>query len=394
MWRSLDLFSGIGGITHGLRGLCHPVAYCDIELHAREVIRARIKSRDLPRAPICEDVRLMGKEWLAKNRVNPKDVDIIVAGFPCTGMSTAGKREGLADAGSSLFFEITRIIDEVQPKALFFENSNNIINLGYNGIQKVLKELTSRGYEVRYIVMGAHSLGAPHHRRRWYCLALKQNAIGNAVGSNKGAGHNVARFEWSYKTEPPRTAKIDGRHDDQQRRIQRLGLSVVPDVVRCAFTHLALGFRSKPSDVWGVKSLVHVAGLSMSSSDKEWSNVGTKFPKSAFIKGESMQIHDDISKSYADVQDFKLLIVPTSYVSAKPPSPLATKLHTNKWRFSHWGTPSYQFSTPANYITQRSQGNLMTQIRFEKHTRSRHDPISPEFIEWMMGFPPRWTLID
>ena len=37
MIKSLDLFSGIGGLTHALHGIAEPVAYCDIEPEARAV---------------------------------------------------------------------------------------------------------------------------------------------------------------------------------------------------------------------------------------------------------------------------------------------------------------------------------------------------------------------
>ena len=53
--RSLDLFSGIGGLTVALRGVVRPVAYCDIDSAAQAVLADRMKQRLLPRAcvPTC-----------------------------------------------------------------------------------------------------------------------------------------------------------------------------------------------------------------------------------------------------------------------------------------------------------------------------------------------------
>ena len=53
--KSLDLFSGIGGITHALRGIAEPVAYCDIEPNSRAVLEANMRRGNLPRAPIAHD---------------------------------------------------------------------------------------------------------------------------------------------------------------------------------------------------------------------------------------------------------------------------------------------------------------------------------------------------
>lgn len=77
MLRSLDLFSGIGGITHALRGLAKPVMYCEKDPDARRVVDVLIKRGRLPAAPVADDVRKLTAVTL-KNKV-----DIIVAGFPC-----------------------------------------------------------------------------------------------------------------------------------------------------------------------------------------------------------------------------------------------------------------------------------------------------------------------
>ena len=53
MLRSLDLFSGIGGFTHGLRDLAKPVAYCEIDPDAIEILKACMGTDRLAEAPIC-----------------------------------------------------------------------------------------------------------------------------------------------------------------------------------------------------------------------------------------------------------------------------------------------------------------------------------------------------
>ena len=57
---TLDLFSGVGGLSIGLREVCCPIAYCEIEPKARAVLQARMQDGMLERAPVLEDVRVFG----------------------------------------------------------------------------------------------------------------------------------------------------------------------------------------------------------------------------------------------------------------------------------------------------------------------------------------------
>jgi len=89
MLKSLDLFSGIGGITLALKGLCKPVAYCEIDPHAQRVLNARMDDGMLPRAAVFDDVRTLTRKQLAPDT----HVDIIVGGWPCQDLSVIGLRK-------------------------------------------------------------------------------------------------------------------------------------------------------------------------------------------------------------------------------------------------------------------------------------------------------------
>mgnify|MGYP002621509965 CR=1 FL=1 len=58
-------------------------------------------------------------------KVNPKDymdVDLILAGSPCTGFSFAGKQLAFEDPQSKLFFDFIRILKAIKPKYFLLEN--------------------------------------------------------------------------------------------------------------------------------------------------------------------------------------------------------------------------------------------------------------------------------
>jgi DNA (cytosine-5)-methyltransferase 1 len=97
-------------------------------------------------------------------------VDCIHAGFPCQDISHAGKQAGVgSDTRSGLYREVLRIADVVRPRFIFLENVTAILS---NGLDTVLGDLASRGFDCRWTCVRASDVGAPHLRDRWWCLAV------------------------------------------------------------------------------------------------------------------------------------------------------------------------------------------------------------------------------
>lgn len=69
---------------------------------------------------------------------------------------------------SGLFFEIMRLAKEIKPTFIFLENVPAITGRG--GL-RVVREITSLGYDCRWCVISAASVGALHRRERWFLLA-------------------------------------------------------------------------------------------------------------------------------------------------------------------------------------------------------------------------------
>ncbi|WP_010576941.1 DNA cytosine methyltransferase [Leptospira alexanderi] len=91
-----------------------------------------------------------------------------VGGFPCTDISIAGKGAGIEGKQSSLWKEMFRIICEVRPKFVFVENSPMLTK---RGLDRVLRDLASVGFNAEWGVLGADNAGAPHIRKRIWILA-------------------------------------------------------------------------------------------------------------------------------------------------------------------------------------------------------------------------------
>jgi DNA (cytosine-5)-methyltransferase 1 len=166
----LHLFAGAGGGILGGMLLGHTtVCAVEIEPYCRKVLLQRQRDGILPRFPIWDDVRTFdGTPWRGK-------VDVVCGGFPCTDISSArtnnhinGKQRGLDGESSGLWFEMERIIEEVQPRFVFVENSPN---LRTKGLFRIIEGLGRLGYDTSRGVFGCRSLGADHHRKRMFILA-------------------------------------------------------------------------------------------------------------------------------------------------------------------------------------------------------------------------------
>lgn len=157
----LDLFSGIGGLTLALGDYVRPVAYCENDRYAQGVLLSRMSDGSLPRAPIWDDVRTLRPGMLGTKP------DIIYGGFPCQDISIAGPGVGLEGQRSRLFFEIVRLCGDIRPRFVFLENTPAIT---VRGLDRVLLELASLGYDCRWTVVSAGSVGAVHLRERWFLL--------------------------------------------------------------------------------------------------------------------------------------------------------------------------------------------------------------------------------
>ena len=168
--KAIDLFSGIGGLTLAADKFLESVAYCDIDADARAVLNARMKDGSIDTAPIYEDIKKLDATKI--------EADVVIGGFPCQDLSTMGKRKGFEGQKSVLFYEAMRIAKECNAKAIILENVKGLLNCGGNEVFfQIRDELSSNGYDYKYVVVEAAHAGAVHHRARVFFLALRRDLI-------------------------------------------------------------------------------------------------------------------------------------------------------------------------------------------------------------------------
>ena len=115
-------------------------------------------------------------------------VDCITGGFPCQPHSTAGKQQGAIDA-RNLWPETLGCIRDVGPRWVLLENVPGILANGYGGT--VVGQLSEIGYDCIWHCVSAASVGAPHLRWRWWCLAYTHSRGLEGSNSERWDSGNV-----------------------------------------------------------------------------------------------------------------------------------------------------------------------------------------------------------
>lgn len=109
--------------------------------------------------------------------------DVLLAGPPCQGFSTAGKNDPY-DVRNSLLLNVADIAALARPRVVVIENVRGLLSPRYETHWKaLLAKLTAAGYNVVYRVVEATEFGVPQRRRRVIVLATLGSSPINLVFS-------------------------------------------------------------------------------------------------------------------------------------------------------------------------------------------------------------------
>ncbi len=112
-------------------------------------------------------------------------VPLVLSGDPCQSISVAGRKAGREDP-RFLWPWVRRGYQALSPDEIFFENVANMVSHdGGRTMAERFEHLQQDGYGVRFAVLGACAVGAPHHRHRWFALASRKFSGVERVGGGK-----------------------------------------------------------------------------------------------------------------------------------------------------------------------------------------------------------------
>lgn len=174
MYRTIDLFAGIGGIRKGFENAfgkdIQTVFVSEWDQHAQKTYTANYKDDFV----IAGDI----------THINESDIpsfDICLAGFPCQAFSLAGKRMGFGDdykglCRGTLFQDVVRICEYHKPKVIFCENVKGLTIHDKGRTFKVIKKAFEQiGYTVYDQVLNSKDFGVPQNRERIYIVAFRND---------------------------------------------------------------------------------------------------------------------------------------------------------------------------------------------------------------------------
>ena len=100
-------------------------------------------------------------------------------GSPCQDFSLAGKQAGGdKDSGtrSSLMYETIRIVEELKPKYVIWENVKNLLSKKHrHNFDTYLETMTQLGYMNYYQVLNAKDYGIPQNRERVFTVSIRSD---------------------------------------------------------------------------------------------------------------------------------------------------------------------------------------------------------------------------
>ena len=191
----LDMFSGIGGFSLGLERTGHFETK-----HFAEIEPFPIKTlqKNWPHVPNLGDVSSIDFRGF--------DADVICGGFPCTDISIASKsKDGIYGKRSGLWKEFFRAIDQARPRYVLIENVFALLGRGLNTI---LQDLATCGYDATYTMLDSKYFGVPQRRRRVYILGVRDGIPAGAdifKHSERNTAEHAAQvqafdgsFEWDF----------------------------------------------------------------------------------------------------------------------------------------------------------------------------------------------------
>lgn len=260
-----SLFAGAGGFDLGFERAGMECKW-QVEINKSA---ASVLEYNWPNVKKYSDVREVGKH-------NLEPVDVIVGGSPCQGFSVAGKREGVTDHRSSLFAEMVRVVDEIKPKFVVWENVPGVIS-GFDEVPAhehyelfswaerralaveagglirqwwlgaVLRSFSDIGYVGAYRILDAQYFGVPQRRRRIFAVFSRDSgghigtgrcreilAFENRVPGNTSKGKKAGE-NFTYEFAPSLRASGVGSERCGDTRCQDCVIPVVGNTDRMTF---------------------------------------------------------------------------------------------------------------------------------------------------------------
>lgn len=168
---AVDLFSGCGGLTEGLKQAgIKVIGALEFDAKACQTYKLNHPEVEL----IEDDIRRISPEYfLTKLKIKKGQIDLLAGCPPCQGFSTLRTRNRRAsrDERNALIDNFLSYVIHLSPKSVMLENVPGLEK--HYRFKKFISSLRREGYKVEYKILDVSDYGVAQRRSRLILLANK-----------------------------------------------------------------------------------------------------------------------------------------------------------------------------------------------------------------------------
>lgn len=231
---AIDLFSGAGGLTLGLRWARFKVlGAVEVDALAAKTYRKNFKTIRLWEMDIRD---LAVARILRELDIRPGQLDLLAGCPPCQGFSSIRSRNGhlkVRDDRNDLVFEFERFVRGLRPKTIMLENVPGLMS--DRRLATLKKSLVAMNYELTTGVLDVSDFGIPQRRRRMILVGGRRRTVELAEPIE-----TTATVRDAIAFLPPAGKSGDPLHDHPATRQARI-MKMIRGIPRDGGSRYALG---------------------------------------------------------------------------------------------------------------------------------------------------------
>jgi DNA (cytosine-5)-methyltransferase 1 len=310
---------------------------------------------------------------IAKVKALPKNIDLLVGGFPCQDYSVAktlNSSKGLKGKKGVLWWEILRLVNGQKPKFIFLENVDRLLKSPSNqrgrDFAVMLKTLGDEGYSIEWRVVNAAEYGFPQRRIRVFIVATKLK---------KGAKKSTPESVISKTGILARALPIEKLTE----KLQEIDLDVEADEISAKFNK---GQEKSPF----LNSGFFVDGIAYTVKSQ------AKLSSNPIVLGDILQPDSQVPDEYwveeKRLKEWKYLKGAKSIERTHKGSGVTYNYAEGKMAFPDLLT------NPSRTILTGEGGTTPSRFKHIIQTKNGYRRLTPIELERLNGFPDDWSRLN